>query len=354
MPSVFRAYPSWSFWTAFGIVFGILFPWSAAGAQPDYIQYHKEILKCEQRFLYDDHIPKALEEYRAVFERYPKPFAKDCFIAVQLACFIGDKAGAEYFFHRAFQRGVCWYAMMRAPSVKKILDADRVYKDRIELLYKQEYPLFCRTINYRLRDTLIRMKRLDDSLKSLITGTKGEELQKREKRHRDAIEANTRKLMELTDRHGFLGDNVVGLMDNTIPGLERYYDDPRYIYGLRSLVDQLYYHHSCCYFMAPGRLQEALRNGEILPAMYASIYEWAYLDLKEKRPELTLCGPVGEQCEHYNICPVLPDSEKSKNIAEVNRYRLAIGLAPVDHYERRKKFQKETGVRLLYGMFDIY
>jgi len=63
----------------------------------DYIDYNKSIVKCEEQFLFQNSIRKALESYRSVFVEYNKPYAKDCFIALQLACSINDTAIASFF-----------------------------------------------------------------------------------------------------------------------------------------------------------------------------------------------------------------------------------------------------------------
>jgi hypothetical protein len=323
-------------------------------ARENYILYHKEILRCEQQFLYFDHITAALKDYKAVFEKYKKPFAKDCFIALQLACYANDKNSAEYFFKQSFRNGVSWAAVILSPPVKMMLDADPVFNRKIEIIYKQEYPLYSKSINYPLRQKILKMKHIDDSLKARLTGTKGQEYIKRRKVYDDLLDSNTIEVARLTRQYGFLSDRMIGVADNTIKEIEKFANDYRYIYALRSLIDQLYFHHACRYFSNPDKLRAALEEGELLPAMYACIYEWAFLDLREGRKELALCTPVAEQCEFYNICPVMRFWNVEKDTALVDRCRAAIGMASIDHYKRRRNFQKETGVRLLYGTFDIY
>ena len=127
-----------------------------------------------------------------------------------------------------------------------------------------------------------------------------------------------------------------------------------YCYQLRSQIDQLFYHDYCCYFMLEDELLTALKNGKILPAMYASINEWAYLDLKDKKPEGNICNPQNiVQTKHYNMCPLL-SFNRDTDIVFVDNCRKEIGLGSTRHYKRKREFEKLTGIKLLFGMFDIY
>jgi len=320
-------------------------------ATENYIMYHKEILKCEQQFLYFGSIKKGISEYKIVFKKYSKPFAKDCFIALQLACMTGDTQDVEYFSRLAFRRGVSWTGAMYSPIVRKMFDANKFFNKKIEAIYAIEHTRFSGSLNSEARKAVMYMAHKDDSVKWSLDGLKGEEYKKKNKTYIDLLDSNTMNVVRLTAKYGFLGCNKIGFGDFLVKNHEEMY--PYICFLLVPLIDQLYYHHACCYFMHPERLREALIDGDITPATYASIYEWAFLDLKEKRPETALCHPIAEQTEYYNICPVLKFWQKNTDSVFVNKCRFAIGLASANHFAKRKEFEKETGVKLLFGHFEI-
>ncbi len=311
-------------------------------AQINYINYHKEIIKCEQDFLFYDHIPNALADYKKVFEKYPKPFLKDCFIALQLACFVGDKSSAEYFFTRSFERGLDWTATEQSPSIRKLVNGDTAFRRRIVGIYQARRQKFLKNIDITLRNRVIAMKNLDDSFKGRMTSQAGPLLVKMMQQYDSVLSSNTKALIELTRKYGFLSDDKIGYMDygfnnDTMQKKE-------FIYSLRSLVDQLYYHHSCCFFAQMELLKKSLENGDIQPTMYASFYEWGFLDLKEKRKELALCSPHFVQERFYNICPVLSQRDKCADSKLVDQDRLTVGIASVGHYRRKRAFEEKNGL----------
>lgn len=68
-----------------------------ANAQTNYIQFHKEIIRAEQLILATQ-MKDALLSYKNTFDKYPKTFAKDAYIALQIACMVEDSNMISYCF----------------------------------------------------------------------------------------------------------------------------------------------------------------------------------------------------------------------------------------------------------------
>lgn len=330
-------------------------------AKEDYIAYHKAILHCERAFLFDNDIPKALSEYRKVVASYKKPFAKDCLVALQLACYSGDKEAASFFLQKAFSRGLDWAALGQSVWISKMLAENAMLKSSAEAAYSGLHAQFLESVDKGLRQQVIDMKNLDDSLKAIYNGKPREEFERLKVAHRRAVDSNTVILAQLTNKYGFLGDNRIGFLDygfdfTAYGGGNVEEVKAEYCYQMRSLVDQLYFHQGCCYFMAPAALDKALHDGEVTPGMYAMIYEWAHDDVNSGRPEMNLCQDMHSQQEkmyrygRYLVQPSTPGFDTAK----VNRYRDEISLASVEHAVRKSAYAKEHNMRLFFGMFNFY
>jgi hypothetical protein len=325
----------------------------SASAKENYLEYHQKIIACERLFLFENNVPSALAAYKEIFDDYKKPFAKDCFIALQLACNSSDGQMVEYCLKKAFERGLEMEAMQSSKTIVRYFSEHPDMEAKATRLYNRGHADFMRSINKELRAEVIRMKTMDDSFKARYNGQPREVYNRLKPEHGAVVDSNTLNLARLIKKHGFLGDNVIGLMDygfGSDPAVRR-----EHRYQVRSLVDQLFFHHGCAYFMLEEELVAALQTGEIHPSMYAMIYEWAHKDLKERRPELALCSPEGKtQSKYYNNCLVIKPWEQHKDTAAVNRYRAEIALAPLDHVARKQAYEKETGLKLLFGMFNFY
>lgn len=333
----------------------LVFFFNYISAKENYIQYHKDIIGCEREFLFNANIPASIQAYKSVFKKYKKPFAKDCFIALQLACKIEDRESATFFFREAFKNGMEWGAISRSKAITHMLDKDAAFKSVVTSCYKEDSAIFGKTLNVDLRNEVFAMKQRDDSFKMRAQGFAYNDPVRiqRHNEHRAVVDSNTLRIAELTKKYSFLGDRLVGYMFRKE---EHYRPEGSVVLNnyMSTLIDQLYYHHGCCYFMTEKELEKSLEEGGILPSMYASIYEWAYKDLKEGRLEMSLCksGNTNQQ-KYYNICPVIRPWDRHKDATFVNKCREEIGLASVEHYTRKKEYEKETGMVLFFGMFSI-
>ena len=330
-------------------------------ANENYLVYHERIIKCEEEFLFRNNISAALDCYRKVFSDFEKPFAKDCFIALQLACYINDTAKARFFFEKAFKRGVMWMAVDLSPVVKQFLIERPDFKKQIG----EQYPLYKaeweRGLNMNLRATVVNMKRRDVSakIKSDHFERNSIDAYKADSEYIDILDDNAIQLVRLTRQYGFLGDNVIGLTERNLLSDSNNIDKEA-CYSLRSLVDQLFLHQCCCFFLLQPELKQALIDGEISPPMYALIYEWAYEGVRDRLPSFRrghppnkVCAPLPErQAEFYNVNPHL--AVKVSDTALVAKFRRRISLPSEEHIRRKKAFEKNEMIKLFFGAFDVY
>jgi len=342
--------------------FHIVQPAAAQSAvRENYMAYHQGIIRCEEQFLYHNSIRKALNGYRELFSTYKKPFAKDCFIALQLACYIKDTANTTFFFRTAFERGVTWTAIEMAPAIKNFFDRKQKYKKEIFDLYPECREKWQGSINYSLRRTINDLMKRDTELK---VWTERFERNSKEEYDAETVENEVQdsiatEIVKLTKRYGFLGDNVIGFYEGSKADSGTF--DKGHCYAITSMIDNQFFHHNCLYFLLKRELDTALVNGEISPAMYATIYEWTYSSVENNGPESWKGHPPNKLCipspnkrtAFYKVAPTFSSIMMEDN-ALINRNRAKIWLPSVDHTKKKKAFEKEEKIRLFFGFFNSY
>lgn len=326
----------------------------------NYMSYHQGIIRCEEQFLYHNSIRKALNGYRELFNEYRKPFAKDCFIALQLVCSIADTANAEYFFLRAFERGVNWTAVETAPAIKSFFETRQGYKEAMLAQYPEYRKKWLGSINntVRLQITALRKRDVAAKLRTNHLERNSDEEYTAIDQYNRVLDSNAVDIVKLTKRYGFLGDNVIGFYEGLKADsgiLDK--DD---CYSISSIIDNQFFHHHCLYFLLKTEMDTALANGEISPAMYAMIYEWAYSELERKptgiriHPRSKLCVPKPEKrTSFYKIAPLF-SSVMMDDTEQINRDRARIGLPSVAHTRKKRAYEKEEKIRLFFGTFSTY
>src|SRR5690606_15779742 len=204
------------------------------------------------------------------------PFARDCFIALQLACSKNDTSYARFFFYKSFFSGVTWSTIQQSEHILTLLGRNTKYHHSIYEEYKKIRKQYLQGINFPLRahyQSLVlkdycyhgirqfwEHKETSDSLYAAIT-----------------LE-NVNSLVALTKEYGLKFERSTGIRDQTLD-----------VYGSNDLDLQLtpqhivlFLHNGCAYFHLKNELIEAIKNGELHPRIYALIYEFAIQDMLGK------------------------------------------------------------------------
>jgi hypothetical protein len=328
-----------------------------SGAQPDYINYHKEIIHAEQFFLKKD-LEGSLKKYQQIFSVYNKPFAKDCFIALQIACLRYDTANASYFFEKCFQRGVHWEALKSVPQIFNMLRDTYPYDKRIKELYESARKKYLSSIDMGLRKTVIAMLMNDHSHKA------GGRDSIRGPIYTDVLDDNIRRLDSICKKTGYPGEKKIGIWDHEV------YEDGSHRYStfLSSLPSIMYYHHYCGYRIMCKELMNAVKNGELQPKEYALIYEWSYAYQKRKKfaddnaekysrylrsynfYDFKLVCDHEDQTKYYNV--YIDRSRHSPDTTFVNKCRNEIGIASLEHEKQKRQFAAKYQLKFFFGMFE--
>jgi len=205
------------------------------------------------------------------------------------------------------------------------------------------------------------MKRKDDSAKWNMAFKHDKELFAAQERYIDVLDSNLVNLLKLTKKHGFLGDNVVGFLDDydARGAKDAVSAQKRCCYSLYSLVDHLYFHHICFFFSTEKELKDALRLGAISPTVYATIYENAYNSIRNRFPTFRrghtrerTCGSFPKQSMVFGVSQRF--TLEPSDTAFANCCRAEIGLPTIAHSKKKREFEKTSGLKLFFGEPDVY
>ncbi|MBA3829846.1 MAG: hypothetical protein H0X33_12980 [Taibaiella sp.] len=320
-------------------------------SQINYINYHKEVIKAEDLFL-QGQINSSLKYYTDIFKRFEKPFAKDCYIALQLACMQNDTNKATFFFKKSFESGINWSSLKFSSYIYTLLKNNFSYSEKISQLYKTGREKYLKNINWSLRDSIINLLKKDWYFKKNHSWTNKTD---RYPKYVQALDENIVKLELLSKRYGFPGEHMIGIKD---PELDTC--DPSFFWRLSSLSSLILFHHRCGYGLMEQELKKALIDGELNPREFALIYEFSYADYKE------YVGHYSSNHNNFNYkvnCTFQNDSVKFYDIfikklfycndsIVVNAFRKEIGMSSLNHDKRKRTFARDNHLILFFGQFD--
>lgn len=328
-------------------------------ARQNYIQYHKDIIGAERLFL-TNRFDSSLKAYKKIFTEYSKPFAKDCFTALQIACIANDTTRAKHFFDLCFKRGVGWNTIMAVGHIKNMLAQDnmrRYAKDSYARGQKQYYTSI---------DTVLRNYILSLVAKDFKYHPKNDLSAERSALYAKAMDEIIVDLNAFCTKHGFPGESLIGIQD-----ADPAQDKIVRLY-LSIIPANIFFHHHCGYILMKELLLKALRDGELQPKEYALIYEWSYATMYTKRTLQINKEKWGKYAKrfvaanlNYSITCHHPQQDKFYNIyiaptyycndtLLVNNDRAEIGISTLQHDAAKQFFAKKHNLILFYGLFARY
>lgn len=322
----------------------------------NYIDYHKQIIVAEQQFLYYDNLNAAFEQYKKTFDKWDKPFAKDCFIALQLACMVSDTGRAIYFFQKCFEQGVEWNTVMVSPHVEVMFNSDLVYKKRIQQLYDKCRPAYLKTIDTAYRNIIVDMYEHE---KRLRVKANAKDSDKQDMSEWMRVEdSNMYELIPMIKERGFPGERRIGyayynqINDNNkqLTLQSGRADLERIRIFLSSHVCVLFYHHRCGYQMLKDELLQAVKEGLLHPREYALVYEWSHAYFMSKHwdddyHEYKCESDNWSKRYNFYINPMY----HSTDIKLVNKHRIEIGIGSVNQDEKKRAYAKQNQLFLFFG-----
>jgi len=324
----------------------------AESTTANYINYHRQVLVAES-LLFIGKFEEGIAKYREIFSAY-KPFAKDCFIALQISAMREDTSSFRYFLVKGIACGINWSTLNKSEHIRNFLRERKAERLLLEQIYSDKRPKYIQSINRTLRDSIYLLRRRDDSGRMIsrnnmtysnhIYYTKD-----------PVLDENINILAGIAKRHGYPGQRMIGIKDPEIDSVE---ESPIL---LESLASVILYHHYCGFFLMKNELYNGLLNGEILPAEYALIYEWAYEGYYQSKGQYrgsnnrfiftTKCDyPEKDKFYNHYLNPFF----YCKDTLLVNSCRKEIGMQSIQHQFVKQKFAERNDLILSTGFLNLY
>ncbi len=262
-----------------------------AYAQDDYRIYHRWINNAERCFFLDGKTDSAYRYYDMAFSKFDFVFAKDCFMAAQIACYNKSDKYISYL-RKGFKNGLrpdhLKYSRVLAPLIKDSTVFKKKFND-----YRELRKIYLKRINAVVLKQVIKHVSQDQSEKNFIYSDKDWEGEnayaKKLGRHISFIEA-------LLKQVGFPGDKLLGIDQADIMKELGYdssdyidlynliYKDPKYHTGRGQFeicddcishehVFALLFHQVCAYWLFSKDWEKLIISGEVHPREVAMLYD---------------------------------------------------------------------------------
>lgn len=177
----------------------------------DVYSYYSSINKGRQ-FLIEGDLSAALNSYHTAFDSYDKPFARDCYNAVELSVSSGDTTHLEYFLRKAVSRGITLKSIESSGLVNEYLDTrfyNKLKKEEVAIL-----DLYASNINWKLREEINQMFSEDQLVREEYYKANLFKRKRIRKRWESLNAQQVTRLIEITKLFGFPGENLIGLDRN--------------------------------------------------------------------------------------------------------------------------------------------
>jgi len=319
----------------------------------NYMDYYKRINEAEALFL-ENNIEGALDNYKSIFTDYA-PFAKDCYIALELSAMCCDTGRTAYFLAKGFENGLSWSTVSTIRQVQQLFARYPLYQKQMLNRYKQLRSSYIARLNCYVRGICVSMQKKDGTFHEIPWDSWGN------KNIRDSLYAkvltdNVTELVDLVRQYGFPGEKMIGVFDYEIDT----YCDEGVNLRLEPVVTLFFWHQGCGYFLLKNELMDAVKKGELHPRTYALTYEWAFKDIQDRphnSSKINLSKFYKDDCRqnqsqqfHYNF--YIDHRLDHKDTAKVNKDRSALGICSLEHDRRKKEFERKHGVKLFFGLFN--
>lgn len=286
----------------------------------DYLTYYRTVALAEEAIVNGKH-ENALKYYKDIFKEYTFNNPVDCYIAGQVASYLGDTLACANFIYAGISFGLPIQTVTTNPHLVNILGTlEQTTIDSCWSLYKKRINMNARSIMLSL------IKRDQVVVKGLLRGeslyeSDGYTLKELYKPLWDSL---VKEVISITLKYGFPAQKIIGTQNG---------DDSIFNIGPNSVfVTYIFIHHGNAWNQINEILWPELLKGNITPQMYGVIYESSNVHRAyDKEPVYIASRPCSDKpCTDF----------LKKNIKKINSRRWEIGLGSYEVMQ--KKFESRA------------
>ena len=332
------------------------------------MKYYNYINQAEELFV-TKHDVSCFKSYDRAFESKARYFAKDAYIAAQIAYYLRDNQHTVGYLKRAFELGLPFSALKAAPIFSNI-EKSALYPQIVATYQSCQKPQF----DSATRDEVYQRCFQSDSIKFYM----GRDIKKIEAFHDLENDFRSYLFLNFLSKGNFPNENMIGIASDSIYNdfLERYrHIDPwaaaeKQMFGTNAKSTPIEYellakfafsvllHSHCSFPNYQKQLLQAVMNGYMQPIEYAILHETSIAWIKQDNPANT-CTPILSKA-YYNILPNdsrtkvqtrIPDTDvEGLKLVEQNRALIGMQKYSIDQLKHRD--QKELGIDFFYDFIN--
>jgi len=287
--------------------------------QSNYLDYHAEIIKCEQ-LIVDGKFNESIDRFNSLFQQFDFVFLRDCMVATELCAFEKDLQSGFRFMSLGIRSG--W----SLKSIKKNdnLNVFREYPKWTTVLedYHSLRNVYLERLNGPLMDKIQEMYKKDQkkALGALFRIGHNAKVKYAENKFAPHSKKQLAEIEKVLDEYGYPGEKHIGNNWKTSVILSHH-----------NSISVPYNSQDTLYAHLKPKLLAALAAGEISPYELAVIEDWKTAVLN------------GHQLTSYGFLGSIPNNSV---LAIVNKNRAAIGMRSIELRNKLIDIEEKTGMDL--------
>lgn len=304
----------------------IVFSFSSAGAQENYIHYHHTFNRIDNDVL-SGNAHTALNRLDSIYREYTFIFAKHCFKALQIACMVNDSVHAELWLEKAFTRGVPIWMIRNNELTRRIFS---YHNSKTTLsCYDSLHSVYKASINIQLAKQVDSLLEIDQRatgkvnngfilFRHTVYGLQW--LWNNKKQHAE--------IKKIIDEYGYPGERLIGLpaeFEDSALMFKQFRTTESFLTDYRCYI-MLIHCYSSPRKEINAQLMSAVRTGNVPPAHYGAINDFIAKWGKKKNAK----------DYYYNVWHT-----DTNNIGKINARRASIGLSSYQEQLRNDALIKE-------------
>jgi hypothetical protein len=332
------------------------------------MDYYRHVNQAEELFVLN-HDAQCFKEYQKAFRTKARYFAKDAYIAAQIAYYLKDEKKVVLYLKRAFELGLPFTALTSAPIFQQIESAS-VYPEIVKVFKQCQKPI----VDVVARDSIYQKCFISDSLKFYMgkDSKKIEQFNQFEDSFRDYLK------QEYLSKGIFPNENLIGIATDSVyedfmrrfGHVDPYAAEEKQLFGSTNSIPIEYglvskysfsvlLHSSCSFPNYQKLLFEAVSNGYMQPIEYGLLHETSIAWNQQASNPNEKCTRIVSDA-YYNILgfesrkntQTRMDDSNTEGIKQVEKNRASIGMQKYSIDQLKRLDQKNLGLKFFFYFLE--
>lgn len=332
------------------------------------MDYYRHINQAEELFVLN-HDAQCFKEYQKAFHTKARYFAKDAYIAAQIALYLKDEKKVLLYLKRAFELGLPFTALKSA-TIFQTIETNAIYPEIVKAFHSCEKLTF----DSIGRDKIYNQCFISDSMKFYMgkDSKRIEQFTQYENSFRDFLKQEylSKGIFPNENHIGIATDSIYEDFMNRFGHVDPYAAVEKQLFGASNDIPLEYglvaifsysvlLHSSCSFPNYQKMLFESVLNGYMQPIEYGLLHETSVSWNQEIKNTQENCTPLLSDA-YYNILGFNPlkttqtkiDESDIEGIKRVEKNRAAIGMQKYSIDQLKRIDQKNLGIKFFFYFLE--